>query len=73
MTLAISGDQEALEECIEALDETLMNLERHRSQVVAEAIATHLEALLRAMLAEAECTADDVRDFLGAIENGALN
>lgn len=73
MPLATSDCQEPVEECIEALDELIMSLERHPPRAVAQAMGTHLEALLRAMLAAGECSARDVRYLLREIGRGALN
>lgn len=63
---------EPIEECIEAFDEFIMSLERHPPQAVAQAMGSHLEALLRAMLAAGDCTVRDARDFLREIARGAL-
>lgn len=73
MPLAASHCQESVEECVEELDELIMSLERHPPWAVVEAIGTHLEALLRAMLAAGECSACDVTDFLREIQRGALS
>lgn len=73
MPLATSDCQESIEECIEELDELVMSLDRHPPWAVAEAMGTHLEALLRAMLAAGEISAEDVRDFLREIKRGALD
>ena len=72
MPLATAHCAEPIEECIEALDDLIMSLERHPPQAVAEAMGTHLEGLLRALLASGACAAQDVRDFLREIELGAL-
>ena len=72
MPLATAACAEPIEECIEALDEIILALERHPPWALAEAMGTHLEAVLRAMLAAEECSASDVRDFLREIERGAL-
>ena len=73
MPLATANCEEPIEECIEALDELILSLERHPPGALAEAMGTHLEALLRAMLAAGECSVRDVRDFLREIERGALD
>jgi len=73
MPLATSDCQDSIEECIEELDELIMSLERHPPWAVVDAMGTHLEALLRAMLAAGESSAQDVRDFLREIEHGVLN
>lgn len=65
--------EERTEECIEALDELIMSLERHPPGVLAQAMGTHLEGLLRTLLASGGCSARDIRDFLREIERGALS
>ena len=73
MPLATARCEEPVEECIAALDELILHLERHPPGALAGAMGTHLEALLRAMLAAGECSAGDIRDFLREIERGALD
>jgi hypothetical protein len=73
MPLATASCEEPIEECIEALDELILSLERHPPGALAEAMGAHLEALLRAMLAAGECSACDIKDFLREIEHGALD
>ncbi len=63
---------ESTEECIEAFDELILSLQHHPPQVLAQAMGTHLEALLRALLARGECCSRDVREFLREIARGAL-
>ncbi len=66
------GDDTAIEGCIEELEELVAGLERYAPQVLAAAMATHLEALLHALRAEGACSAADVRELLREIETGAL-
>jgi hypothetical protein len=73
MTLTDSKDDEAsVEECLEELDELLATLARFAPQVLAAAIATHLEALLAGLFAAGECSAAEVRELLRELERGAL-
>lgn len=67
------GDDAALEECIEELDEVVMGLDRYPPAAVAVAMGTHLEGLLGALLDARQCTAEEVRELLQEIESGALN
>jgi hypothetical protein len=67
-----SADDAVVEECIEALDELVMNLDRYPPGAVAVAIGTYLEGLLGALLDERQCTADEVRELLREIELGIL-
>ena len=65
-----SAGPEPIEECIEAFDELILSLQRHPPRALAEAMGTHLEALLRALLASGECSTREVRDFLRGIARG---
>lgn len=67
-----SGNDAAVEECIEELEELAMSLDRYPPQAVAVALATYLEGLLGALLDEQQCTADEVRQLLQEIESGVL-
>lgn len=67
-----SGNDAAVEECIEELEELAMSLDRYPPAAVAVALATHLEGLLGALLDEHQCTADEVRQLLREIEAGVL-
>ena len=65
-----SAGPEPIEECIEALDELILSLQRHPPRALAEAMGVHLEALLRALLASGECSRREIRDFLREIARG---
>ncbi len=67
-----SGDDTAVEECIEELEELALSLERYPPAAVAVAMGAHLEGLLGALLDERRCTAAEVRELLRAIESGAI-
>lgn len=67
-----SGDDTAVEECIEELEELALSLERYPPAAVAVAMGTYLEGLLGALLDERRCTAAEVRELLRAIESGAI-
>jgi hypothetical protein len=67
-----SGDDAAVEECIEELEELVMGLDRYPPAAVAVAIGTYLEGLLGALLDERQCTAEEVRALLRQIESGVL-
>jgi len=66
------GDDAAVEECIEELDELLMSFDRYSPAAVAVAIATYLEGLLGALLDEGQCTTDEIRELLREVESGVL-
>jgi len=66
------GDDAAVEECIEELDELLMSFDRYPPAAVAVAIATYLEGLLGALLDEGQCTTDEIRELLREVESGVL-
>ena len=73
MSLIDESDGEtAAEECIQELDELLMNLDRYSPTAVAVAMGTCLEGLLGALLDEGQCTAKEVRELLREIESGVL-
>lgn len=72
MPLEPTDCEEPIEECIEAIDELVMSLQHHPPRALAEAMGTHLEGLLRALLTAGECSAQDIRDFLREIERGAF-
>jgi hypothetical protein len=67
-----SGVDALVDECIEELDELVMNLDRYPPTAVAVAMGSHLEGLLGALLDEQLCTADEVRELLRQIEAGVL-
>lgn len=67
-----SGDNGAVEECIEELEELVMSLDRYPPAAVAVAVGTYLEGLLGALLDERQCTADEVRELLREIEAGVI-
>ena len=67
-----SGDDTAVEECIEELEELAMSLDRYPPAAVAVAMGTYLEGLLGALLDERRCTAAEVRELLREIESGVI-
>ena len=67
-----TGDRATIEECIEEIEELLTSLERYDPQVLAAALATHLEALLSRLHAAGECSSSDVRELLAELGRGAL-
>jgi len=66
-------DDNTIDECIEELDELIMNLDRFPPAAVAVAMCTCLEGLLGALLDERLCTAEEVRGLLREIESGVLD
>ena len=67
-----SRDDAVVEECIEELDGLVMSLDRYPPAAVAVALGTYLEGLLGALLDERQCTAEEARELLRAIESGVL-
>lgn len=67
-----AGDDAAVEECMQELDELIMSLDRYSPTAVAVAMGTYLEGLLGALLDDRQCTADDVRALLREIETGVI-
>jgi hypothetical protein len=67
-----AGDEAAVEECIEALDEFVATLDRYPAGAIAVAMGTYFEGLVGALLDEHQCTAEEVREFLREIESGIL-
>lgn len=66
------GEDTAVEECLQELEELLMSLDRYPPAAVAVAMGTYLEGLLGALLDERQCTAQEVRELLREIEAGAI-
>lgn len=67
-----SGDEGAIEECIQELGELLMSLDRYPPTAVAAAVGIYLEGLLSALIDEGQCSAEDVRELLREIAAGVL-
>lgn len=70
-----SGDDDAMViACIQELDEFITRkLRRYPLDAIAVAAGTYLEGMLGVLFDEGQCTADEVREFLGGIESGVLD
>ena len=67
-----ADDSDAMEECLDRIDEFISTLQRFPDPVIAMSLRVHLAALLRAMLESEQCTRSDVREFVTALEQEAL-
>ena len=61
-----------VEECLDELNDLLAGLQRYSGTVLAVALRLHLVSLLQALLENAQCTREDVRDFVRELERDAL-
>lgn len=68
----LSDDADAMEECLDEIDEFLGTLQRFSDSVIALSLRMHLAALLRAMTASGACSPADVREFVSALEHDVL-
>lgn len=70
-----SGEHDAMViACIQELDEfTTRKLRRYPLEAITVAASTYLEGLLGVLFDEHQCTADEVRELLRAIESGVLD
>ena len=69
---AADTDDNAIEECLDEIDEFMETLQRFPDSVIAMSMRIHLAALLRAMVESRLCTREDVREFVVALEQEAL-
>jgi len=69
---ADDADDNAIEECLDHIDEFIGTLQRFPDAVIAMSMRIHLSALLRAMVENRLCTREDVREFVVALEQEAL-
>jgi hypothetical protein len=68
----LPNDADAMEECLDEIDDFLGTLQRFSDPVIALSLRMHLAALLRAMAASGGCSPEDVREFVAALEHEAL-
>ena len=61
-----------LEQCVDEIDDFVETLQRYPGSVIAMALRVHLAALLRAMLDDQQCSAQEARDFVQALEHEAI-
>ena len=72
MTQDLVASDDAIEECIEALEDLVISLAHLPPLALAQAMGTHLEGLLGALVAAGGCMPGEIRSFLSEIGRGAL-
>lgn len=65
-------DEGTLEECLDEINDFVQTMTRYPPRMIAVAMRSHLEVLLRAILECDLCTRDDVREFVRELEQGVL-
>jgi len=68
----LTPETEALELCVDELDELLRRLDRYPPALRAEALRRHLQALLQRLLESRLSTRGEVRELLGELERQTL-
>lgn len=66
------GEEESVEACIEALDETATMLSHHPPRALAAALAVHLQAVLGVLHGQGECSAVEIRQWFEEIVCGTF-
>lgn len=61
-----------VEECLDEMSDFLAGLQRYPGPALAVTLRLHLESLLQALLENAQCTREEVREFVRELERGAL-
>jgi hypothetical protein len=64
--------EDALEDCLDALDEIVARMERFPPTIVALGLRMHLEALLVMLIEHRLASRQQVRSFLQALEEHTL-
>jgi hypothetical protein len=67
-----AGNEGAIEECLDELNDLMDSLGRYPPTVLAVALRVHLELLLQGLLEGNVCTREEVRDFLKELQRDAL-
>ena len=65
-----SSEAPSVEACIEALDETMMQLAHHSGRTLAAALAVHLQGVIAVLHERRECSAEEVHQWLEEIVRG---
>lgn len=68
-----SGEEESIEACIDALDETTTALSHHPPCALAVALGIHLGAVLTLLRQCNEYSAEEVREWSDEVIRGALD
>ena len=71
MSTTPEDQSEAIEACIDALDESTALLSHHPPRALAAALAVHLQAIIAVLHAQGECSAEEIRQWLEEIVRGA--
>ncbi len=71
MSIGHPEEAQALEACLEALEEAATMLAHHPPGALAGALGIHLQAVLAVLYARGECNAQRIRSWLEEIERGA--
>jgi len=61
-----------LEECLDEINDFVQTLDRYPPRMVALAMRAHMEILLRALLECDMCTRQEIRVFVGELEQAVL-
>jgi hypothetical protein len=67
-----AGDDNSLEQCLDAMNDLMISLQRYPLGVLAVALRVNLETLLQALLERQMCSREEVRDFVRELEREAL-
>ena len=71
MSSTREDQSEAIEACIDALDEAITMLSHQPPRALAAALAVHLQGVLAVLHAHGECSAEDINRWLREIVHGA--
>ena len=66
------GEASSVEACIDALEETIMQLAHHPPRAQVAALAVHLQSLIGVLHEQNGCSGEEVRRWLEEILRGAL-
>ena len=72
MKMLSPGDASSVEACIDALDETIMQLAHHPARAQVAALAVHLQSLIGVLHERNGCSAQEVRRWLDEIVRGVF-
>lgn len=66
------GEPSSIEACIDAIDETIMQLAHHPARTLAAALAVHLQGVIGVLHERNGCSAQEVRQWLEEIVRGTF-
>lgn len=67
-----SGDASSVEACIDALDETIIQLAHQPARSQVAALAIHLQSLIGVLHEQDGCSAEEVRQWLEELVRGVF-